>query len=88
MQIPLEGLIPQGIDNLLIGGKGIAVTHIANAVTRVHHAEWSIGAAAGTTAGWLVKRAPAGTTPEGIVSENLLPQLRQYMVAQGLRLEW
>ena len=88
VQIPLEGLIPQGIDNLLIGGKGIAVTHIANAVTRVHHAEWSIGAAAGTTAGWLVKRAPAGTTPEGIVSENLLPQLRQYMVAQGLRLEW
>ncbi len=50
--IPLESLIPQKIDNLLIGGKSIAVTHIVNAVTRIHHSEWSVGGAAGVTAGW------------------------------------
>ena len=88
VEIPLESLIPQGVDNLLIGNKGIAVTHIANAVTRVHHGEWSIGAAAGTTAGWLIKKAPPGITPDAIVSQNLFPELRQYLVSQGLRPEW
>lgn len=52
--IPLESIIPQGIDNLLIGGKSIAVTHIVNAVTRIHNSEWSIGAGAGVTAAWLL----------------------------------
>ena len=50
MKIPLESLIPQEVDNLLIGGKSIAVSHIVNALTRVHMSEWGIGAAAGVTA--------------------------------------
>jgi hypothetical protein len=49
-QIPLRALIPQKIDNLLVAGKAIAVSHIAAAAYRVHSFEWSSGAAAGTAA--------------------------------------
>lgn len=84
-EIPIESLIPQGVENLLIGGKGIAVTHIANASTRIHYGEWSIGAAAGATAGWLVKQAPEGITPAQIVPKQLIGQLQQHLKDQGLR---
>ncbi len=86
--IPLESLIPQRIDNLLIGGKSIAVTHIVNAVTRIHYSEWSIGAAAGVTAGWLLTEAPPDLTPVQIVPRKLMPQLQQALKKQGLRLSW
>jgi hypothetical protein len=82
--IPLESLIPQGVNNLLIGGKSLAVSHIVNAVTRTHYSEWSIGAAAGTTAGWLTKQAPANLDPATIGPHRLMPQLQQYLVDQGL----
>ncbi|MEM1368307.1 MAG: FAD-dependent oxidoreductase [Cyanobacteria bacterium P01_H01_bin.15] len=49
-QIPLRALIPQEIDNLLIAGKSIAVSHIAAAAYRVHSFEWSSGVAAGMAA--------------------------------------
>ncbi len=87
LQIPLESLIPQEVNNLLIGGKSIAVTHIANAVTRTHYSEWSIGAAAGATAGWLITQAPPGLTPAEI-SKQSMPKLRQHLREQGLRWEW
>ncbi|GAB1541312.1 FAD-dependent oxidoreductase [Scytonema sp. NUACC21] len=84
--IPLESMIPQRIDNLLIGSKGIAVTHIVNAVTRIHHSEWGIGAASGTTAAWLLSQPDL--TPAQIVSKQRMPQLQQVMKKQGLRLSW
>lgn len=83
--IPLESLIPQQIDNLLIGGKSIAVTHIVNSVTRIHYSEWSVGAAAGATAGWLHQN---NVTPTEIVPQKLMPQLQQTLKKQGLRLSW
>jgi hypothetical protein len=49
-QVPLRAMIPQKIDNLLVAGKSIAVSHIAAAAYRVHAFEWSSGAAAGITA--------------------------------------
>lgn len=84
-QIPLESLIPQGVDNLLIGGKSLAVSHIANAVTRVHQSEWNIGAAAGATAGWLLKKAPQPLTPDEIVVKQQIGPLQAFLVSQGLR---
>ena len=81
--IPLEALIPRDVDNLLIGGKGIAVTHIANGMTRIHQSEWSIGAVAGATAGWLVSQ-PQALQPADIVSKRLMPQLKQHLTSQGL----
>ncbi|HEY9668525.1 MAG TPA: FAD-dependent oxidoreductase [Coleofasciculaceae cyanobacterium] len=84
--IPLESLIPQRVDNLLMGGKSIAVTHIVNAVTRIHYSEWSIGAAAGATAGWLLEQPDL--TPSAIASRQLMPQLQQHLRSQGLSLDW
>lgn len=91
IQIPLEALIPQGVDNLLIGGKGIAATHIANAATRVHYGEWAIGGAAGATAGWLVQQDQPNQPdlmPTDIVPDQLIVQLQGNLQAQGLNLAW
>ncbi|TAF02484.1 MAG: FAD-dependent oxidoreductase [Nostocales cyanobacterium] len=54
-QIALRAMIPQKIDNLLVGGKSIATSHIAAAAYRVHSFEWSAGAAAGTVASFALK---------------------------------
>jgi hypothetical protein len=86
--LPLEALIPQDIDNLLIGGKGIAVTHIANGMTRIHQSEWSIGAVAGATAGWLVTQGQARLSPAEIPARRLMPQLQQHLSQQGLGQNW
>jgi len=91
IQIPLEALIPQGIDNLLIGGKSIAATHIVNAATRVHYGEWVIGGAAGATAGWLIFQDRSNlpdVLPPDVLSQNLVAQLQEYMTNQGLNLTW
>ncbi|HAZ49115.1 MAG TPA: NAD(FAD)-dependent dehydrogenase [Cyanobacteria bacterium UBA11369] len=86
--IPLEALIPQGVDNLLIGGKGIAVSHIVNAATRLHYGEWTFGAAAGATAGWLIKQPQSNLTPAQIVPKKLMPKLHQHLKKLGLRFTW
>ncbi|NET72332.1 MAG: FAD-dependent oxidoreductase, partial [Sphaerospermopsis sp. SIO1G2] len=54
-QIALRAMIPQKIDNLLVGGKSIATSHIAAAAYRVHSFEWSVGVAAGTVASFALK---------------------------------
>lgn len=86
--LPLEALIPQGVDNLLIGGKGIAVTHIVNGATRVHYGEWSIGSAAGGTAGWLIRQNNPNLSPADIIPQGQLSSLRQHLQNQGLRTDW
>ncbi|NJN20246.1 MAG: FAD-dependent oxidoreductase, partial [Leptolyngbya sp. RL_3_1] len=89
LQVPLESLIPVGIDNLLIGGKSLAVSHIANAMTRIHQGEWIIGAAAGTTAGWLLRYGqPEDLTPAQIVTTGQMGDLQQFLRDSGLRLAW
>jgi hypothetical protein len=85
--IPLEALIPQEVDNLLIGGKSIAATHIVNGSTRVHYGEWVVGGAAGATAGWLVTQAP-DQLPVNITQMQLMGQLQNHLISQGLRLQW
>jgi hypothetical protein len=87
VEIPLESLIPQEIDNLLIGGKAMAVSHIVNALTRIHYSEWTVGSAAGATAGWLVTEAP-GLAPAEIVEQGHMTTLQNHLVDQGLRLDW
>lgn len=66
-QIPLRAMIPQKIDNLIVTGKSIAMSHIAAAAYRVHAIEWSAGAAAGTTAAFSLE---TGIAPFQLV-ENL-----------------
>lgn len=89
LQIPLEALVPQGVDNVLIGGKALAVSHITNGVTRVHYGEWSVGAAAGTTAGWLLRYGrPSDLNPAQVVVTGQMPALQQYLIDQGLKFTW
>lgn len=89
LQIPLEAIIPVGVDNLLIGGKGMAVSHIVNAMTRVHYGEWSVGAAAGATAGWLLREGqPPEITPAQILVTNQTPALQNHLVQKNLRFTW
>jgi hypothetical protein len=75
-QIALRAMIPQKIDNLLVGGKSIATSHIAAAAYRVHSFEWSAGAAAGTTAAFALKNNIA---PYQLVDDlpRAEPQLQQ-----------
>ncbi|MGD1900774.1 MAG: FAD-dependent oxidoreductase [Geitlerinemataceae cyanobacterium] len=54
--VPLRAMIPRKIDNLLVAGKSIATSHTAAAAYRVHSFEWSVGAAAGTTAAFALER--------------------------------
>ena len=85
-QIPLRALIPQEIDNLLVAGKSIAVSHIAAAAYRVHSFEWSSGSAAGMTAAFALDE---GILPYQLVDEvpllreKKMLELRQKLDASG-----
>lgn len=84
-QIALRAMIPQKIDNLIVGGKSIATSHIAAAAYRVHSFEWSAGAAAGTTAAFALKN---GIAPYQLVDNLPFPEpqlqaLRQLLEKNG-----
>ena len=48
--IPLRSLLPRGIDNAIVAGRGISATHRAHAATRVMPTVMAIGQAAGLAA--------------------------------------
>ncbi len=75
-QIPLRSLIPQKVDNLIVSGKNIAFSYIVAAGYRVHSYEWSVGAAAGTTAAFALSE---GLLPYQLVASlpRANPQLTQ-----------
>lgn len=77
-QVPLRAMLPQNIDNLLVTGKSIAVSHIAAAAYRVHSFEWSSGAAAGTTAAFAIDEQilPYQLVEEPIFRSKKLQDLR------------
>ncbi len=84
-QVPLRAMLPQRLDNLIVAGKSIAVSHIAAAAYRVHSFEWSSGAAAGTLAAFAIDEA---TLPYELVKEPLyrskkLLKLRQILDKNG-----
>jgi hypothetical protein len=84
-QIALRAMIPQKIDNLLVGGKSIATSHIAAAAYRVHSFEWSAGAAAGTVAAFALKNdvAPFQLVDELPKSEPQLAALKKLLEQNG-----
>jgi hypothetical protein len=86
--LPFETLIPQRIDNLLMGGKGIAVSHIVNAATRIHVGEWSAGAAAGTAAAWIALQDDLSLTPQAILDRGRIDELQALLKSQGIFVEW
>ncbi|NDJ19155.1 FAD-dependent oxidoreductase [Myxacorys almedinensis A] len=84
-QIPLRSMIPPKIDNLIVTGKSMAMSHISASAYRVHAIEWSMGAAAGTTAAFSLE---TGVMPFQLV-ENLpranpkLEELQKRLNANG-----
>lgn len=80
-QIPLRAMIPQKLDNLIVAGKAIAVSHIASAAYRVHSYEWSSGAAAGTVAAFALdqKIMPYQLVQEPLLQRSQLKQLQQLL---------
>lgn len=84
-QIPLRALIPQQLDNLLIAGKAMAASQIAAAAYRTHSFEWSIGAAAGTTAAFSLDHQlwPYQLVDDFPRDEPLLRELQGQLVDRG-----
>lgn len=84
-QIPLRALIPQRVDNLLVTGKGLAMSTIAAAAYRVHSYEWSVGVGAATTADFALRQ---GILPYDLVDnlpnlDPLMYELRQELEMSG-----
>ena len=85
-QIPLGCMIAQDVDNLLPASKNLGVTHLANACTRVHPVEWTIGEVAGTLAAFNLEQ---GHTPQDIFEQASLQQgLWARLDALGIARQW
>ncbi|WOB68792.1 FAD-dependent oxidoreductase [Microcystis aeruginosa] len=85
-EIPLRAIIPQKIDNLLIAGKSIALSHIAAAAYRVHSFEWSSGVAAGITAVYALDNNVLPyqlVESDFLIGNKQLRELRQKIDASG-----
>ncbi|MFN9317109.1 MAG: FAD-dependent oxidoreductase, partial [Microcystis sp.] len=85
-EIPLRAIIPQKIDNLLIAGKSIALSHIAAAAYRVHSFEWSSGVAAGITAVYALDNNVLPyqlVESDFLIGNQQLRELRQKIDASG-----
>jgi len=54
--IPFRALTSSEVDNMLVSGKGMAQSFLANAATRLHPTEWSTGVAAGAAAFLMASR--------------------------------
>lgn len=80
-QIPLRAMIPQRINNLLVAGKSIATSYSAAAAYRVHSFEWSVGAAAGTTASFVLEKE---ILPYQLIDQ--LPSIEPRLIALQQRL--
>jgi hypothetical protein len=67
-EVPYRCLVPQGVDNLLIGSRCISATHEAHSSLRVMPVVAGIGEAAGVAAAWAARE---GTTPRQIDGTRL-----------------
>jgi arylsulfatase A-like enzyme len=54
--IPFRALTHREVPNLLVAGKTMAQSFMANSATRLHPIEWSTGTAAGVIAAWMGQR--------------------------------
>ena len=67
-EVPYRCLVPQGVDNLLIGSRCISATHEAHSSLRVMPVVAGIGEAAGVAAAWAARE---GVTPREIDGARL-----------------
>jgi hypothetical protein len=53
--VPFRALTNDRIENLLVAGKTMAQSFLANSATRLHPIEWSTGTAAGVAAAYMAR---------------------------------
>ncbi|WP_197527712.1 FAD-dependent oxidoreductase [Posidoniimonas polymericola] len=71
--IPYRSLTNRDFDNLLVAGKTMAQTFLANSAVRLHPSEWSSGCAAGAAAAFLAKSGLS--TPDGLQQIGVLQEI-------------
>ena len=85
-ELPLGCFIPADCDNLLPACKNIGVSHLVNACTRVHPAEWLVGEVAGLLAAFALAQdlspAQIHARPEQVQA------FQQSLQAVGIPLHW
>ncbi|HUT10236.1 MAG TPA: FAD-dependent oxidoreductase [Thermoguttaceae bacterium] len=77
--VPFRSIYSKDVDNLLMAGRNISVTHVALGTTRVMLTCGVIGHAAGTAAGICTEK---DTTPRGVYREHIA-DLQQRLLKEG-----
>ena len=80
--IPFRALTNERFDNLLVAGKTIAQSFLANSATRLHPIEWSTGTAAGVAAAYMAKTGKSSQQAYESVDEI------QAIVRRHTPIEW
>jgi FAD dependent oxidoreductase len=84
--LPVGCFVPIDCDNLIPACKNIGVTHLVNAATRVHPAEWLIGEVAATLA---AQALATGLTPAALAqSPRERATLQTTLQGLGIPLAW
>ncbi len=79
--IPYRCFVPKQIDGLLVAGRCISQTHVADGWTRLQSCAWAMGQAAGTAAAIAVH---AGVTPRQLIER--VSEVQAVLRAQGMEL--
>ena len=79
--IPYRCFVPKQIDGLLVAGRCISQTHVADGWTRLQSCVWAMGQAAGTAAAVAVH---AGVTPRQLMER--ISDVQSVLRAQGMGL--
>jgi hypothetical protein len=79
-EIPYRCLVPQAVDGLLVAGRCISTTRMANGSIRIQPTCMNTGQAAGVAAAWCVRRGILPRVVDGV-------ELRAALVTQGMDLQ-
>lgn len=80
--VPFRALTSADVSNLLVAGKTMAQSTLANTATRLHPTEWHTGIAAGVAAAWMSSNGADSRTAYNRISEI------QPLIARWAPINW